>query len=59
MLYIDGNADELYLDGNADEVAHLTSHMAQMTKQKPWALSIEHRFSKSYDNNVCLMSAQH
>lgn len=24
-----------YLDGNAYEVEHLTSHMAQMTKQKP------------------------
>lgn len=48
-----------YLDGNAYEVEHLTSHMAQMTKQKPWALFIEHRFSKSYDNSVWLMSAQH
>lgn len=30
-----GETGMLYLDGNADEVAHLTSHMAQMTKQKP------------------------
>lgn len=42
----------LCLDGNKCEIEHLTSHMAQMTEQKPWVFFREHRFSESYSNSV-------
>lgn len=42
FLFISLKIETSYLGGNECEMEHLTSHMAQMTKQKLGALFMEH-----------------